>query len=220
MESLSEIVGKNLVALRKAKGLTQLQLANEIHYSDKSISKWENGYALPSVDILLDFAKYYGVTVDYLVTSQDDEAIAEAINRKREEDRRHSPNKIVIMVVLGFAILFAASLILISDYINDIWHQPTGGGAHYWPVITWGFVLMMIAETALTHFFYRNKIADVILISLSVWFLIGSFIFHYWFWVGRNVWYVIFSGIPLQGTILAIYFWEKPITKKNKKTPE
>ena len=43
MENLAEIVGKNLVALRKAKGMTQMQLASEINYSDKSISKWENG---------------------------------------------------------------------------------------------------------------------------------------------------------------------------------
>ncbi|MEE3431444.1 MAG: helix-turn-helix transcriptional regulator, partial [Candidatus Enteromonas sp.] len=50
MENLSEITGKNLSTLRKARGMTQQQLADVLHYSDKSISKWELGYACPSVD--------------------------------------------------------------------------------------------------------------------------------------------------------------------------
>ena len=61
-KSLPQIVGKNLATLRKAKGLTQQQFAEQVHYSDKSVSKWELGYTIPSVDILMDIASFYGVT--------------------------------------------------------------------------------------------------------------------------------------------------------------
>ena len=72
-KSLPQIVGKNLATLRKAKGLTQQQFAEQVHYSDKSVSKWELGYTIPSVDILMDIASFYGVTVDYLLHEQTTE---------------------------------------------------------------------------------------------------------------------------------------------------
>ena len=79
MDNLATIVGKNLANLRKTKGLTQSELASLIHYSDKSISKWELGYALPSVDILMDFCSFYGVTLDYLVSEKTEEEAIEAL---------------------------------------------------------------------------------------------------------------------------------------------
>ena len=40
---------RNLLAYRKARGLTQSQLAEKLNYSDKSISKWERGDVLPDI---------------------------------------------------------------------------------------------------------------------------------------------------------------------------
>ena len=52
MDNISEInqkVAKNLIAYRKAAGLTQAEVAEKIHYSDKSVSKWESGNGIPDV---------------------------------------------------------------------------------------------------------------------------------------------------------------------------
>ena len=52
MKELREIIGENLTELRKQKGYTQISLAEKLNYSDKAISKWENGSSLPPIDIL------------------------------------------------------------------------------------------------------------------------------------------------------------------------
>ena len=70
MENVREInerIAKNLAQYRKAAGLTQLELAQKINYSDKSVSKWESGAGVPDIYILLQLAKLYGVSVDALV---------------------------------------------------------------------------------------------------------------------------------------------------------
>ena len=50
---LAESVGKKIAALRKERGLTQRQLADKIYTSDKNLSKWETGKALPDLSFLL-----------------------------------------------------------------------------------------------------------------------------------------------------------------------
>ena len=43
MENIKAIVAKNITQLRLAKGMTQLELAEILNYSDKAVSKWERG---------------------------------------------------------------------------------------------------------------------------------------------------------------------------------
>ena len=47
MKDVRPIISKNLTMLRKEKGLTQAELAEKLNYSDKAISRWENGDTLP-----------------------------------------------------------------------------------------------------------------------------------------------------------------------------
>lgn len=61
---LNDILTNNLIHYRKEKGLTQIQLAEELNYSDKSISKWERGEGLPDVLVLKQLATFYGIEVD------------------------------------------------------------------------------------------------------------------------------------------------------------
>lgn len=65
--------GKHLAYLRKSKGLKQIDLAELLHYSDKNISKWENGKSFPTdPDILNNLANVLEVTVDELIFGYKD----------------------------------------------------------------------------------------------------------------------------------------------------
>jgi transcriptional regulator with XRE-family HTH domain len=64
---LNKTIAQNLCTLRKKSGLTQLQLAEKINYSDKAISKWEKGACLPSIYVLMTVAEFYGVTLQEIV---------------------------------------------------------------------------------------------------------------------------------------------------------
>lgn len=58
---------ENLAALRKEKGLSQNELAEEMHVSRQTISKWEVGSVQPSADNLIWLSKFYQVSLDELV---------------------------------------------------------------------------------------------------------------------------------------------------------
>ena len=83
MKPLNEIVAQNLVELRKKSGLTQQQLAENFSYSDKTVSKWELGYAIPSVEVLKSLADYYGVNVDYFLVEHQISAEVEKKNKSK-----------------------------------------------------------------------------------------------------------------------------------------
>lgn len=62
-------IGKKLQTLRKAKGLTQEELAASLFVSRAAVSKWESGRGYPNIDSLKAIAGYFGVTVDELLNS-------------------------------------------------------------------------------------------------------------------------------------------------------
>lgn len=64
-------LGENLQRLRKAKGLSQHEVAQKLFLTRQSVSKWENGQAEPGVENLKALARLYGVTVDALVGASE-----------------------------------------------------------------------------------------------------------------------------------------------------
>ena len=62
---------ERLKELRLEKNLTQSELAQETGISQAGIAKWETGDRNPSVDCLIILAKFFGVTIDYLVGLED-----------------------------------------------------------------------------------------------------------------------------------------------------
>ena len=73
---------EKLQELRKSKGLTQEELAEKLFVSRTAISKWESGRGYPSIDSLKEIARFFSVTIDDLICS--DEMISLAENEKRE----------------------------------------------------------------------------------------------------------------------------------------
>lgn len=69
MDELRAIFASNLIKYRAAAGLTQAELGERIHYSDKSVSKWERAEAIPDAYVLTLMAKEFGVTVNDLLAS-------------------------------------------------------------------------------------------------------------------------------------------------------
>ena len=57
--------------LRKARNITQVQLAKTLCVSKQSVSNWENNTLLPSIEMLVRIAKYFSVSTDYLLYLDD-----------------------------------------------------------------------------------------------------------------------------------------------------
>ena len=71
MDDWKQIVAGNLSACRRQHGLTQLQLAELLHYSDKAVSKWERGESMPDLAVMKQLADFYGMSIDdFLLTPE------------------------------------------------------------------------------------------------------------------------------------------------------
>ena len=76
---------EKLQELRKKKGLTQEELAEALYVSRTAISKWESGRGYPSIDSLKEIAKYFSVTIDELLSTDEVLTIAEKDNKQKEK---------------------------------------------------------------------------------------------------------------------------------------
>lgn len=70
---LRAVTAKNIATLRTSHKLTQLELGDALSYSDKAISKWERGEAVPDAFVLLMLSRYFEVSVDWLLTPHGEE---------------------------------------------------------------------------------------------------------------------------------------------------
>ena len=63
-------IGKFIADCRKEKGLTQWQLAEKLGITDKAISKWERGIAMPDTSIMLELCDILGISVNELLNGE------------------------------------------------------------------------------------------------------------------------------------------------------
>lgn len=79
---------EKLQELRKNRGLTQEELAEVLCVSRTAISKWESGRGYPNIDSLKAIAKFFGVTIDELLSGDELLTIAEEDTRQKEKHFR------------------------------------------------------------------------------------------------------------------------------------
>lgn len=194
MEELNQIVSENLSALRKSRHLTQQELADQIGYSDKSISKWELGYAIPTADILLKFSAFYNVSVDYLLTKRKNGEKVKAGN----PDVAKKHNQIIITAMAATVVWFTAAAIYATDVINN-----SPKGSNLWIAFVWAIPVSLLLCAILSHFFWKKCTAFTVFESLFIWTLLLAFYLQFYFYANENLWYIFLVCIPLQiGVIL------------------
>lgn len=107
-----DILAQNLTYYRKKSGLSQLELAKKINYSNKNISKWETGETMPNTFVLAKIAKIYGITIEDLLVEKtvDKEEIEDNQNQKYQ--RRKQIFKVALLL-LSNAILYSVAVVLV-----------------------------------------------------------------------------------------------------------
>ena len=109
---------EKLARLRKANGLSQLDLAEKLSVSRQAISKWEVGTAVPTTDNLRVLSELYGVSIDYLLSDavemsdkvHTDNKSSDVINKKRKKYVRIGLFACILVIVsllsVGIAIAY------------------------------------------------------------------------------------------------------------------
>ena len=125
-------LGEKLSMLRKARGMSQEQLAEQLGVSRQAVSKWELNEAVPDVGRVVALSELFGVTTDYLLkstskTAADDDTVR-AAGKQGEEARPAAAESdkrwpgMAITLLAGLAILVMAAVLEYKDtayYINN-----------------------------------------------------------------------------------------------------
>lgn len=117
-------IGEKLQKLRKARGLTQEELAAKVGVSRQSLSKWESDGALPDTANILLLADLFGVSTDYLLREAEtaqaaasaESADAPAVIQLIQPQKKAPPAALLIgyvLLVLGLAVFLG--LVLLSN---------------------------------------------------------------------------------------------------------
>lgn len=122
---------EKLLTLRKAKDLTQEQLAEKLNVSRQSVSKWESGQAAPELDKIVAMSVVFDVTTDYLLKSSeiDDLSVKTEMLEKQQEQmlmREQRQQKIRECVLYGIVIyLLLLAVCFVEHHFFwewDIWN--------------------------------------------------------------------------------------------------
>ena len=103
---------EKLQELRRKKGLTQDELAEKLYVSRTAVSKWESGRGYPSIESLKIMSKFFSVTVDELLSSDEIITIAEEDGIKRENRIRN--------LIFGLLDICVAMLLFLPFFASRI----------------------------------------------------------------------------------------------------
>ena len=203
LSELKLISASNIIKLRTGAGLTQAELGEKLNYSDKTISKWERGEAIPDAYVLTQMAEIFGVTVDYLLSSHDAWESPEQQEEKerKQEEHRYSVNMIIAISVLGVWTMALTNFVML--WLFDI--------------ILWETFVVALPVSILTYMvlicvFRRRRHLQFVIAA----FVLSLFILLYFTLPMQKPWQLFLIAIPAE----IIVFLSCNIRRRPRKKPE
>ena len=100
-----ETFGNMVAALRKEKGMTQLELAEKMGVTDKAVSKWERDLSFPDVSSIPKLAEILEVSVDELMQVKTD---------AKEDTTKRKIDEIIDLALKGVALAMGIAVVVLS----------------------------------------------------------------------------------------------------------
>lgn len=191
-----EIIARNITYLRKKHGLSQLELAEKLQYSNKNISKWENAETTPSVFTLKRIAEIFNITVDELVSSLLEEA--------GDIEQKKSQVKMVLGLPISIKVLYllmTEAILLVMALIAVM----VLGFLDITAFNKWLILLYVLPAMCLAVFIFIicvKKRVDIISLSLFGWIL--CLCFYVTFHSAKNIQLVFLLMAAIQLLIVCI----------------
>lgn len=200
MENVKENLAQNLTKLRLNNKMTQADLAKKINYTDKSISKWENGDTTPPIDVIKLLADTYGVSVDYLLSSSP----SEYLDKVYKTDKSSNANKLIITLLAISLVWLVATALFVYGNIYSWLKKPWLCFITATPV---SFLVALIFNCI-----WGRRSFIFIIVSLLLWSVLATIFLHAVALVGLVPWVLFVLGVPPQ---IAIILWSQlKLTKK------
>lgn len=198
---LKTIIGKNIAEYRKIAGLSQIDFAEKLNYSDKAVSKWERGESLPDVVVLKQIADFFGITLNDLAGYNNKK------NKIIPSLKKLLQNKILaILFSVGIVWLFATIVFVVLNLANVLVE-------YAWLSFIYALPISGIVCIVLTSIFFKNckhfTLLQGLFETLFVWTLALSICLS--IKTMQNIWLLLIIAVPLQ---ILIVIWS--IFKKKK----
>ena len=197
MNDIKDNIAKNISMLRTERNMTQPELAKRLNYSDKSVSKWENGISTPPIDVLKEIADIFEVTLDDLVRDPDAGEYDRIYTAKENK-----PNKIVITLLA----IILVWLIVIVMYV----YGSVLADENYWQLFIYAVPVSAVVALVF-NCLWGKRSYTFILVSVIIWSTLASL---YLSFLEYNPWMIFIVGVPVQ---IATILWSQLKSGHNKK---
>lgn len=196
-----DIIAENIIGLRKKKGLTQAELAAQLGFTDKAISKWERGLSLPDAPTLQELATFFGVDVNFLFTAH----VYDPLDKESEQKLRRKEIWIKAIYIGSLFLIFVILSAILLSAIADIYDETAKIRAYLFILPGLAFLALLI-NVAFGH----NGRMNLILSSLLTWALADAL----YYFLGHRLVLIFAIAAVIQ---IAIVLFPKLSTPKEKK---
>lgn len=145
---------------RKEKNLTQVELAEKLHVTEKAISRWETGRGTPDISLLLPLSNILGVSISEILSGKEDEKSNESIKEIIEYidiSKKRKNMKCLILSIIIYLITLFFYLSYLKEIYSSVHSYMNYAGAL---VINMIFsISILIANYLITNYYY-DKIED------------------------------------------------------------
>lgn len=187
MEELKMIIAGNIGKLRREAGMTQLDLAEYLNYSDKAVSKWERGESVPDIVTLKALADRFSVTVDYLLRA--DHPAENDVKREYTKRQRRNHGLITVM---------ACVLVwLIAVFVHTGVNVALPNEGKLWLVYLYSVPITIIVFLIFNSI-WGNRRHNFAIISALIWTTIACLYISFRLFDVYNMWLLFMLGIPAQ----------------------
>lgn len=197
MEKLELVIANNLTYLRKKAKLTQLEFGEKFNYSDKTVSKWELGTVVPSVEVLKEIADFYGVTVDYILTEHHDQKEYDS-----EIIKSVNPREKLIFIGLALAVVWSiAAAVFAVGYLREMQRI-------FWISFIVAIPVSFLVMAYFVRRYFKRSNWALIFMSCFVWTTIASVYLYelikYNYDKSHSYWFLFIIGVPVQAFLLLL----------------
>ena len=187
MEELKMIIAGNIGQLRRDAGMTQLELAEYLNYSDKAVSKWERGESIPDIVTLKAVADRFSVSVDYLLRA--DHPVETEV--KRQYTKRQRLNHALITLISCVLVW------LIAIFVHAVVRAANPGEGKLWMAYMYAVPVTLVVLLVLNSI-WGNRRNNFVIVSALIWTALASAYISVLVFVPLNMWLLFVLGVPAQ----------------------
>ena len=180
LSELKLISASNIIKLRTARGMTQAELGARLNYSDKTISKWERGEAIPDAFVLTQMAELFGVDVNFLLSSHDG---WEAPKEESAQELSYSTDMIIAVAIV--AVWTMALAVFVTLWLFDI---------IWWRVFVVTLPISLLTHMVLLCVFKRRRHLQYIIGA----FVLSVFVLLYFILPMEQPWQLFLIALPAE----------------------